>query len=225
MSFDSLSRAAIVHVQVGQLEDRTEADGSTWQTAIYKKSVTTPIDVINIGLVGDEHTGGGYDVDRAICCQSLAHYRFWRSYFRRDFPLGTFGENIILDGFLDEDICIGDVIRAGTALLQVTQSRTPCYKQAKRIEVPNFVKLIEQTQRRGFLLRVLEPGTLGVGDTFELIERPHPEAPMLYVNRMYFEKKDREAMQFLADLEPLAHDWRSDAAAYLDRLTVGETAK
>jgi MOSC domain-containing protein YiiM len=225
MSLESLSRAAVVHVQVGKLEDRIEPDGSIWTTAIYKKSVTTPIDVINTGLVGDEHTGGGYDVDRAICCQSLAHYRFWRSYFRRDFPLGTFGENIILDGFLDEDVCIGDVIRCGTALMQVTQSRTPCSKQAKKIGEPNFVKLIEQTQRRGFLLRVLEPGTLCVGDTFELIERPHPEAPMLYVNRMYFEKKDREAMQFLADLEPLAHDWRSDAAAYLARLSVGEGAK
>lgn len=225
MSVDTLARAAVVHVQVGQLEERTETDGSTWTTAIYKKSVTTPIEVTKNGLVGDEHTGVGYDVDRAVCCQSLAHYRFWRSYFRRDFPPGTFGENIILDGFLDEDVCIGDVIRCGTALMQVTQSRTPCYKQAKKIGEPNFVKLIEQTQRRGFLLRVLEPGTLCVGDTFELTERPHPEAPMLYVNRLYFEKKDREAMQFLADLEPLAHDWRSDAVMALDRMAVGEGAK
>ena len=103
MVLDTLSRAAVVHVQIGQLEDRTEADGSTWTTAIYKKTVDSPIDVIKTGLVGDEHTGGGYDVDRAVCCQSLAHYHFWRSYFRRDFPLGTFGENLILDGFLDED--------------------------------------------------------------------------------------------------------------------------
>ncbi len=208
-----LQHGKVLHIQTGRVRTHIDEAGSPWETAIYKEAVTTPINIGTLGLEGDERTG--YDVDRALCCQSVDNYRYWSAYFRRNFPLGTFGENIVLEGYNDETVCIGDVVRCGTALMQIAQSRTPCYKQAKKIGVPQFVKLIEQTQRRGFLLRVLEPGTFQVGDSFETVERPHPEAPMIYVNQRFFGKPDRDDLRWLADLEPLAHDWRSEAAAKL----------
>lgn len=208
-----LQQGKVLHVQTGRVRTHIDDKGSPWETAIYKEAITRPINIGSLGLEGDERTG--YDVDRALCCQSADNYHFWSAYFRRDFPLGIFGENIVLEGYTDETVCIGDIIRCGTALMQITQSRTPCYKQAKKIGVPQFVKLIEQTQRRGFLLRVLEAGTFKLGDPFETVERPHPEAPMLYVNQLFFGKPNREALRWLADLEPLAHDWRAEAAAKL----------
>jgi MOSC domain-containing protein YiiM len=204
-----LQQGKVLHIQTGKVRTQIDDKGQPWETAIYKDAVTTPIEIGEYGLVGDERTG--YDLDRALCCQSVDNYRYWSAYFRRDFPIGTFGENLVLEGYTDETVCIGDVIRVGTALLQITQSRTPCYKQAKKIGVPTFVKLIEQTQRRGFLLRVLEPGTFQIGDKFETIERPYPDAPMLYVNQTFFGKPNRESLRWLADLEPLAHDWREEA--------------
>ena len=209
----NLQRGKVLHIQTGKVRTHLDETNTPWETAIYKDPVTTPIAITARGLDGDERTG--YDVDRALCCQSIDNYRYWRSYFRRDFPIGTFGENIVLESYTDDSVYIGDIVRVGTALLQITQSRTPCYKQAKKIGVPQFVKLIEQTQRRGFLLRVLEPGTFMVGDTFETIERPRPDAPLLYVNHTFFGKPDRETLQWLADLEPLAHDWHDEA---LERL-------
>ncbi len=206
-----LQQGKILHLQTGKVRTQIDEDGKPWKTGIYKEAVTTPIAITSRGLEGDERTG--YDVDRALSCQSVDNYRYWGAYFRRDFPLGTFGENLVLEGYTDETVCIGDVIRAGTALLQVTHSRTPCYKQAKKIGVPNFVKLITQTERRGFLLRVLEPGVFAVGDRFETVERPRPDAPMLYVNRLFFGKPDAEALQWLAALEPLSHEWRDEAAS------------
>lgn len=209
----SLQTGAVRHIQVGQVRTQIDDTGQPWETAIYKHAVTAPIEVTTMGLVSDERTG--YDADRALCCQSVDNYRFWNAYFRTDFPLGTFGENLVLDGYQDDSICIGDVIRCGTALMQITQPRTPCYKQAKKIGVPSFVKLIEQTHRRGFLLRVLEPGVIQVGDAFKTVERPYPEAPLLYVNRVFFGQPDQETLHWLSELEPFAHDWREKAAKRL----------
>lgn len=198
-----------IHIQAGHVETRIDENGQPWQTAIYKRAVEGPIRVTKMGLAGDERTG--YDPDRAVCVHAEGHYRFWESYFDRTFPLGTFGENITLDGGLDEFVCVGDIYQCGTTVMQVTQPRTPCYKQAKRIGVPTFVKLIEATRRRGFLLRVLQEGTIEVGDCFTLLDRPHPRASLIFVNRLVLEKNDREQIAWLADLDVLAHDWRDTA--------------
>lgn len=207
-------QCSIVRVQVGRLQTLADSEGELWTTAIHKQAVLDPVEIVDRGLAGDEHTGGRIDYDRAICCHPIAHYRFWTAYFRREFPLGIFGENLTLNGMMDEDLCIGDVFQCGTAILQVTQPRTPCYKQSKRLNIPNFVKLIEQTNRRGFLLRVLQPGWVQVGDSFTLLERPCPDAPLLYVNTRFFDRdfsRDYTTCRWLADLSPLARDWREKA--------------
>lgn len=206
----------VLHVQTGKVRSHTDDKGREWKTAIFKDAVTTPIRITARGLDGDERTG--YDDDRALCCQSVDNYRFWRAYFGRDFPLGTFGENVVLDGFSDDSICIGDIVRCGTAVLQITQPRTPCATQAMKVGVPTFVKLVEQTHRRGFLLRVLEPGVFSVGDAFEVIERPRPDAPVIYVNRLFFDTLDADTLRWLLGLTALAHSWRAEAEAKLAAL-------
>jgi len=49
--------------------------------------------------------------------------------------LGTFGENLTTRGVLEADLNIGDKVRVGTALLQVTQPRMPCYKLQLRFKL------------------------------------------------------------------------------------------
>src|SRR5690349_6313968 len=120
-----LQRGKVLHIQIGKVRTHLDENNTSWDTAIYKDLITIPIATTARGLVGDERTG--YDVDRALCCQSVDNYRFWRAYFRRDLPLGIFGENLVLEGYTDDSICIGDIVRVGTVLLQITQSRTPCY--------------------------------------------------------------------------------------------------
>ena len=198
-------------VQAGALQKQPYKD-ETWVTAIYKQPLAGPVEINRYGIVGDEHTGDGPDLDRAVCCHPLDHYAFWRAYFRRDIPTGFFGENLTIGGLVDEDVCVGDVIRCGTALLQITQPRTPCYKQARKLGEPEFVKLILQTGKPGFLARVLEPGALQAGDRFELIERPHPEANLVFINRKMYDREDIDTARELARLEPLAHDWRAEFA-------------
>lgn len=198
-------------VQAGRLEQQPYND-TTWTTAIYRRPVEGRATVSRQGIAGDEHTGNGPDLDRAVCFHPIAHYAFWRAYFRRDIPLGFFGENVTLHGALDEEVCVGDVFRCGTALFEITQPRTPCYKQARKLEVPTFVKLILQTGKLGYLARVLEEGTIGPGDAFELLHRPCPQANLVYVNNALYDKSNAEAARELAALAPLAHDWKRDFA-------------
>lgn len=196
----------VKRVQVGRVKTHIDEDGKPWETAIYKDRVETPIEVKKLGLVGDERTG--YDLDRALCFVSLNHYHFWEAYFGREFPLGTFGENLTLLGGVDQRVCIGDIYQIGSVVMQVTQPRTPCYKQAKKIGEPKFVKLIESTHRRGFLVRILQEGSLAVKDYVTLVERPHPTANIVYVNRIVTEHSDVRLMEWLANMDELAHDWR-----------------
>jgi MOSC domain-containing protein YiiM len=77
---------------------------------------------------------------------------------------------------------------------------------------PDFVKLLLQTGRIGFLARVLEPGELQAGDAIALVERPCPQANLIFVNRKLYDTDDRETAHELAELVPLAHDWRAKFA-------------
>ena len=210
-SLAAISRSwAVRLVQAGKLQELPYKD-TTWSTAIYKQPLSGRVQVDHYGIVGDEHTGHGPDLDRAVCFHPLAHYRFWAAYFRHDIPIGFFGENLTLDGLVDEDVCVGDVIRCGSVVFEITQPRTPCFKQARKLGVPDFVKLILQTGKPGFLARVLQPGEIAVGNAFELIERPCPEANLVFVNRAMYDDDPAMARE-LALLTPLADDWRAKFA-------------
>lgn len=193
-------------IQAGQLRE-LPYEGKTWTTAIYKAPLAGRVTVNQTGIVGDEHTGRGRDPERALCCCPARHYSYWNAYFRTDLALGAFGENLTLDGLAEEDLCIGDVLRCGSVLMQVSQPRMPCYKQARRIGQPDFVKLILRTGRLGFLTRVLAGGTMEVGDALELVERPCPEIPLPFVARV-FQHPDAAAVAELAAQPLLAPEWR-----------------
>jgi MOSC domain-containing protein YiiM len=201
---------AVRLIQAGKLQDQPYQD-TTWFTAIYKQPLAGQVEIDRYGIVGDEHTGAGPDLDRAVCFHPLAHYRFWAAYFRRHIPIGFFGENLTLDGLVDEDVCVGDIIRCGSVVFEISQPRTPCFKQARKLGVPDFVKLILQTGKPGFLARVLQPGAIAAGDAFELVERPCPQANLVFVNRAMYDH-DTAAARELALLAPLAHDWRAKFA-------------
>jgi MOSC domain-containing protein YiiM len=104
------------------------------------------------------------------------------------------------------------VLRCGSVLMQVSQPRMPCYKQARRVGQPDFVKLILQSGKPGFLTRILEPGTIQVGDALELVERSLPEVPLLFVLRV-FQKPDPESAALLAGTTLLANEWRERFAS------------
>jgi MOSC domain-containing protein YiiM len=113
-----------------------------------------------------------------LLCNSVQTYARLRELFpsvRTLAEVPSFAENMIIDGFCSQDVCIGDVFaieRDGTvvARLEVANPRRPCYKIKQRHT--EAVRYHTATSGdAGWFFRVVEPGSLSVGDTIKLIER------------------------------------------------------
>jgi len=147
--------------------------GRTVRTAIYKDPVLFRVRARRLGLEGDgqadRRVHGG--PDKAVYAYDLSGYAHWRTELGVDFPHGQFGENLTVEGMPETDVRIDDIYRAGGALLQVSQPRSPCYKLALKMERPTFPKAFLRSGRTGFYLRVIEEGELGAGDPIELVSR------------------------------------------------------
>ena len=141
--------------------------GKTVLTGIFKQPVEGRVHVSRLNLEGDQQAdlsvhGGPH---QAVYVYPFEHYASWQQELGRDdFTFGQFGENFTVSGMLENQVCIGDVFRAGSALFQVTQPRVPCFKLVTKMGIPEFPKLFMASARTGFYLRVMEEGDVGAGD-------------------------------------------------------------
>lgn len=139
----------------------------TVRTAIAKSPVTGRVRVEPDGLAGDEQVSPGHGgPDRALCLYPREHYAHWAARIEP-----AFGENVTSLGVLEDGTRIGDVWRIGSALVQVSQPRSPCFKPAARLAIPDLVTQARRSGFTGLHLRVLEPGAIAAGDAIEPVER------------------------------------------------------
>ncbi|MBO9603202.1 MAG: MOSC domain-containing protein [Novosphingobium sp.] len=186
-------------------------------SAIAKRPVAGPVAVGPLGLAGDEqadkvHHGG---VDMAVHHYPHDHYPAWRAELD-DHPLlaaaGAFGENISTDGLTEEIVLIGDRFRLGSALVEVSQGRQPCWKIDHKFERKGITARVLQTVRCGWYYRVLEPGTVSEGDYLELVERGHEGWDVERVFRAMFHKgASTQELVGVAQLTALSQEWRGRA--------------
>jgi MOSC domain-containing protein YiiM len=196
-------------------------------SAIGKLVRSGPVSLGPGGFEGDEHGAseihGGPDM--AALHYAAEHYEEWA----REFPErramcrpGGFGENLVSRGLDETSACIGDRIRIGRALVQVSQPRQPCFKLNLRFEEPTMVRRAELTGRTGWFYRVLEPGAVAAGDPIEVLDRPHPDWPVRRVlHVLYDEPTDRGALAALSALTALSAGMR---ALFERRLHVDATS-
>ncbi len=160
--------------------------GRTVHTGIFKEPVPFRIRVGTLNLEGDQQADlsvhGG--PDKAVYAYDLSGYEHWRRELSRELPYGQFGENLTVEGMPETEVWIGDVYRVGTALLQVSQPRSPCFKLALKMEMPTFPRAFLQSGRSGFYLRVLEEGEVGAGDVIELVSREPDEVTVERMTRL-----------------------------------------
>jgi MOSC domain-containing protein YiiM len=119
-------------------------------------------------------------LEKAVYAYPSEHYSFWREARqqagvagledRLDF--GSMGENLTLQGLLESDVWVGDVLRFPHCVLRVDQPREPCFKFNAAMSFNTAVKAMAQSGFCGFYLSVDEPGTLQAGDAVELIPGP-----------------------------------------------------
>src|SRR5580698_7861192 len=137
------------------------------RTAIWKQPVEGRIAARRLNLEGDgqgDLAGHGGE-NRAVMVYQMDAYRHWEALLcRNDFSFGQFGENFTVAGLPDDEVCVGDRFRIGSALFEVTQPRVTCYRLGIRMEEPAMAALVVSHHRPGFYFRVLEEGEVGAGD-------------------------------------------------------------
>ena len=127
-------------------------------TGICKQPVNGSVNLRTLGFEGDgvadgKHHGGQ---DKAVCVYSLEHYPYWEKTLGIQMPVAAFGENLTVSHMHEDDICIGDVFRLGSALVQVSQPRQPCRTLAARYgNIDGAAELFAQANARHPGLKVL----------------------------------------------------------------------
>lgn len=203
------------------------AGGSrTVPSGIAKRPVSAPLPLGVTGFSGDgqgdtRHHGGP---EKAVHHYPLDHYDGWRADLGAH-PLltaaGAFGENLSTLGLDEAVVAVGDVFRLGTAVVQVSQGRQPCFRLNLRFGRPDMARRVQASGRTGWYYRVLHPGVVGPDDTLTLIDRVAPAWTLARLWRtLYADPLHRGELQRMAALTPLAEGWRLLAARRLASGTV-----
>lgn len=151
-----------------------DTPSGTVMSAIFKAPTEKRVRVGRLHLDGDGQADlaahGGEN--KAVYGYPHEHYLTWsRELDRTDFTSGQFGENLTTEGLLETEVGIGDVFRIGSARLQVSQPRLPCFKLGIRMADPTFVRTFLKSGRSGFYFRVVAEGALKAGDPIERVEQ------------------------------------------------------
>lgn len=149
--------------------------GTVGVTAIDKRPVEGRVKARPYGLYADvqadrkDHGG----LDQAVYAYSQEDAEWWGAELGYEVTPGLFGENLRTRGLEVSRAVVGEQWRIGTALVEVTQPRTPCQTFARRLDSPpRWVRRFTQANRTGAYLRVVENGDLGAGDAVEVVRRP-----------------------------------------------------
>ena len=151
-------------------------------SAIGKTAVAGPVALGSLGLMGDEQADlsvhGG--LSKAVYALPSEHLPWWQAQrqargvtmFDEILNPGYLGENLSLQGLLEQDVFIGDGLKLGDVVLRVTQPREPCGKFNAVMGYALAAKDMVQSGRCGFYLAVDQPGILQAGASIEVIPGP-----------------------------------------------------
>jgi MOSC domain-containing protein YiiM len=152
-----------------------ERRGRPVRTGIWKLPASRSVLVTEAGLdgdfVGDPRAGHGAP-DKTVYSYAREDYEWWEAELERSLEPGTFGENLTLEGVDASGAEVGERWRVGSALLEVTGPRLPCWKLGVKMGDSKFVKRFGDALRLGAYLRVLEEGEVAAGEGAEILERP-----------------------------------------------------
>jgi ferredoxin-NADP reductase/MOSC domain-containing protein YiiM/ferredoxin len=196
--------------------------GRTVFTGIWKESVQGPRLVRRLNIDGDgqgDRAGHGGE-QRAVYVYQLDSYRYWREQLHRDdFVFGQFGENFTVDGLGDDEVCIGDWYRIGSALFEVTQPRVTCYRVGIRMNEPRMAALLTGHGRPGFYFRVLEEGAVQPGDDVVKVATGVGRMSVASINALLYldRRPDPQLLQRALRIPALSPGWQVSFRALLEQ--------
>ena len=207
-------------LSIGMPRTLKTTDDKEFVSAICKQEVKEVFLSVD-GFVGDgiadtKHHGGP---DRAVCIYPNEHYTFWEKELSCTLASSTFGENLTVDGMLEQDVYIGDIFQIGDAIIQVTQGRVPCSTISQRTGLPGLMKGMVKSGFTGYLCRVLEEGMVRSDSEIILVQQDSSNVSILYANEVYFQRpKDQEGLKRILEVDALAEEWQNMLTKRLEKL-------
>ena len=195
--------------------------GRQYTSSINRRPIEGFVGLTKSGLVGDRPADGldHGGVDQAVCCYPHEHYPYWERRLGTSLPIPSFGENLTVGGLLEDQICIGDALRIGQAVVEVSQPRSPCWKLADKHSEPDLIRWIKETGYSGFFFRVLEPGHISAMNEFSVVDRSHDGLTVRQALQTAVAKAPRrESLERLVNAAALSAAWRTRMAKKLAAL-------
>jgi MOSC domain-containing protein YiiM len=200
----------VISVNVGLPKEIPVGDRMV-ATGIFKEPVAGPVRVRTLNLDGDRQADlsvhGG--VDKAVYAYPSEHYPFWQRELGRDLKWAAFGENLTVEGLLEENVGVGDRLAIGTALFEVTQPRLPCFKLAAKFHRDDIIRRFLESRRSGFYLRVLREGILEAGVAIDWIPSESARVTIRELVDLYRNKNpERDQIERALSARGLSASWR-----------------
>jgi MOSC domain-containing protein YiiM len=188
--------------------------GKQVQTGIWKLPAEGRIAAGPLGLAGDtpadRSVHGG--PDKAVYAYAREDTEWWEEELGRPLENGAFGENLTVSGVEASTALVGEHWRIGSALLEVSEPRLPCWKLAMKMGDPTFLKRFAKALRPGTYLRVIEAGELAAGDAIEVVERPdHDVTVRLVAEAVLADKRLAPRLLAAPRLSPEYRNWAAAA--------------
>ncbi len=173
---ETMLSGQVMSVNVGSVREIVYR-GRTRTTAIWKEPVPERLAILPEQVSGDHQADltvhGG--PTKAVYSYAAEDYAWWSEELGRAIGPGTFGDNLTTAGIDLSALRIGEQVRAGSALLQVTAPRFPCWKLGFRMGTQRFPRRFLEAARAGTYLAVVEQGDVAAGDAVVSESRPqHP---------------------------------------------------
>lgn len=205
----------ILSVNVGQPRKIRTGNGPVL-TGIFKSPVEGAVALREYNLAGDRQAdltvhGGPW---KAVYLYPHEHYSYWAGELPgMELPFGVFGENLTTEGISEESVCIGDQFQIGSAIVQVTQPRMPCYKLALRFGRADMVKRFWKSGRSGIYFSIVQEGELERGDSFQQIEADPERVTVADVVRLFKREITNPEMFLRVMRTPLHGSWKEEIRA------------
>ncbi|MEU1080701.1 MOSC and FAD-binding oxidoreductase domain-containing protein [Streptomyces sp. NPDC005908] len=212
--------ARLLSVNVGLPRD-VPWRGETVHTGVYKSPVSGPRRVRRLNIDGDgqgDLRGHGGEM-RAVLVYQADSYRHWAAHFGRDDLVhGNFGENFTVEGLPDDEVCVGDRYRVGTAVFEVTQPRVTCYRVGLRLGEPRLPALLVSHGRPGFYLRVIDEGEVEAGqEIVKVADGPERMTVAEIDALLYRAPHPADRLERALRVNALSPGWQASFRALLDQ--------
>ena len=188
----------VISTNIGKLT-KINWNGKELSTGIFKYPTRTPLvleteKVANDSIADLKVHGGVY---KACYLFSTEHYPYWKSqYPDLTWNWGMFGENLSVSGMDETEIRIGDIYKIGSALVQISQPREPCFKLGIRFGTQQILKEFIDHGFPGTYVKILEEGQVSSGDKLTLIQASDNLLTVhQFFQLLYAKKKDKKVLK------------------------------